>query len=72
VVVAELTLETRRRTHVSAPDREGVVAYLLPHVLEGNPPEGDRPLVAEEVRLQLLARLVVSAMYPAPVISRPA
>src|SRR5215211_4455133 len=58
-VVAEPTLEACRRAHLPTPDREGVLTYL-PHVLEGNPPEGLRPLVAEEVGPQVVVLLVVA------------
>src|ERR687890_2674148 len=34
--------------------------HYLPHVLEGNPPEGLRPLVAEEVGPQVVVLLVVA------------
>src|SRR5215211_1258678 len=58
-VVTEPTHEARWRSHFPTPDREGVVTYL-PHVLEGNSPEGLRPLVAEEVGPQVVVLLVVA------------
>src|ERR671910_651731 len=58
-VVAEPTLEARRRAHLPTPDREGVLTYL-PHVPEGDSPEGPRPLVAEEVGPQVVVLLVVA------------
>src|SRR3712207_5688953 len=52
-VLAEPPREARRGAREPAPDREGVIAYL-PHVLEGDPPEGSGPLVAEEIGLQVV------------------